>query len=471
MASIAGFFAGQSVFLTGISGFLGKVLVEKLLRSCPNVKAIYVLIREKKGTPAPERLHSILAEKLFEHLQQNDPLCFNKVKFVSGDLLKNEIILRNEDLEMLREKINIVIHSAASVLEFATTVKNLKSFVHVSTAYSNCHMCEVDEKVYPCDVEPRQVMSLCDWMADDLLEHLCPKLLKERPNTYTFTKALAENLVAEYSDKIPVAIVRPSIITGAATEPFPGWVDNYNGPNGLLIALGTGVLTTLYTQLDCVADLIPVDFVANTVLAAAHRTSNGFRVYNCTSGTQNAIKWREFMEQSIDFPHQYPTTSIVRYPHPRITSNKLLHQARLFLEHYVPAHMIDAILRCAGKKPVLSRLYERLANSMGLLEFFATNEWRFHNDNTRQLFNDLSETDQKEFNFNVYTIDWASYVHNYCLGIRQFILKEDIGNLDQAKRHLNRMKYINYVTNAVLVVGAWKAFCSVIPCSEMTGLC
>lgn len=78
---------------------------------------------------------------------------------------------------------------------------------------------------------------------------------------------------------------------GAATEPFPGWVDNYNGPNGLLIALGTGVLTTLYTQLDCVADLIPVDFVANTVLAAAHRTSNGFRVYNCTSGTQNAIKW------------------------------------------------------------------------------------------------------------------------------------------------------------------------------------
>lgn len=57
-------------------------------------------------------------------------------------------------------------------------------------------------------------MSLCDWMADDLLEHLCPKLLKERPNTYTFTKALAENLVAEYSDKIPVAIVRPSIITG-----------------------------------------------------------------------------------------------------------------------------------------------------------------------------------------------------------------------------------------------------------------
>lgn len=177
------------------------------------------------------------------------------------------------------------------------------------------------------------------------------------------------------------------------------------------------------------------------------------------------------MEQSIDFPHRFPTTSIVRYPHPRITSNKLLHQARLFLQHYVPAQMIDAILRCAGKKPVLSSLYERLANSMGLLEFFATNEWRFHNSNTRQLFEGLCEADQKTFNFSVDTIDWASYVHNYCLGIRQFILKEDIGNLDQAKRHLNRMKYVNYVTNVVLFVGAWKALCAVVPCSEVTGLC
>ena len=68
-------------------------------------------------------------------------------------------------------------------------------------------------------------------------------------------------------------------------------MDNYNGPNGLLIALGTGVLTTLYTQLDCTADLIPVDYVANTILAAAKHTNEGFKIYNCTSGTQNPVKW------------------------------------------------------------------------------------------------------------------------------------------------------------------------------------
>lgn len=62
------------------------------------------------------------------------------------------------------------------------------------------------------------VMSMCEWMTEDLLEHLCPKLLKDRPNTYTFTKALAENLVEQYSSQMPIAIVRPSIITG---ECFP----------------------------------------------------------------------------------------------------------------------------------------------------------------------------------------------------------------------------------------------------------
>lgn len=177
------------------------------------------------------------------------------------------------------------------------------------------------------------------------------------------------------------------------------------------------------------------------------------------------------MEQAVDFPHRFPTTSIIRYPHPRITSNKLLHQTRLFLQHYVPAQMIDAILRCAGKKPVLSRLYERLANSMSLLEFFATNEWQFHNQNMKRLYRELNGADQKEFNFDVDSIDWPEYVQKYCHGIREFILKEDVSNLDQAKRHLKRLKYINYVTNVVLVVGAWKAMCAVVPCSEMTGLC
>ena len=47
--SIASYYSGKSVFLTGGSGFIGKVIVEKLLRACPDIARIYFLIRPKKG--------------------------------------------------------------------------------------------------------------------------------------------------------------------------------------------------------------------------------------------------------------------------------------------------------------------------------------------------------------------------------------------------------------------------------------
>ena len=59
--TIPRYFEGKSVFLTGGTGFIGKVLVEKLLRGCPGLKNIYFLIRPKKGLSCEERL-----EKMFQ---------------------------------------------------------------------------------------------------------------------------------------------------------------------------------------------------------------------------------------------------------------------------------------------------------------------------------------------------------------------------------------------------------------------
>jgi Male sterility protein. len=39
----------------------------------------------------------------------------------------------------------------------------------------------------------------------------CFRLIGSRPNTYTFTKALAESMLLKESGNLPVAIVRPSI--------------------------------------------------------------------------------------------------------------------------------------------------------------------------------------------------------------------------------------------------------------------
>lgn len=54
--SVAEYYANKSIFITGATGFMGKVLVEKLLRTCPDIKKIYVLMRSKKGHNSKERL-------------------------------------------------------------------------------------------------------------------------------------------------------------------------------------------------------------------------------------------------------------------------------------------------------------------------------------------------------------------------------------------------------------------------------
>jgi FlaA1/EpsC-like NDP-sugar epimerase len=56
---ISDMFRGQTIFITGGSGFLGKVLIEKLLRTCPGVKTIYLLLRSKKGKSPHERISDI----------------------------------------------------------------------------------------------------------------------------------------------------------------------------------------------------------------------------------------------------------------------------------------------------------------------------------------------------------------------------------------------------------------------------
>lgn len=47
--SIAQFYGGKSILITGATGFMGKVMVEKLLRDCREVECIYILVRMKRG--------------------------------------------------------------------------------------------------------------------------------------------------------------------------------------------------------------------------------------------------------------------------------------------------------------------------------------------------------------------------------------------------------------------------------------
>ena len=49
-------------------------------------------------------------------------------------------------------------------------------------------------------------------LSEDLVEHMATALIKQNhPNTYTITKNMAETIVAQNSNQIPVGILRPSI--------------------------------------------------------------------------------------------------------------------------------------------------------------------------------------------------------------------------------------------------------------------
>lgn len=87
------------------------------------------------------------------------------------------------------------------------------------------------------------------------------------PNTYTFTKSMAERtLRKKRNPNLPVLVLRPSIIGGAIREPYPGWTDTISAAGGLSLTGGIGIVNWIHGSGDNIADLIPVDVVSNMII-------------------------------------------------------------------------------------------------------------------------------------------------------------------------------------------------------------
>lgn len=76
MATITEFFQAKCVFVTGGTGFIGKVLLEKILRSCPDVGNIYILLRPKRGKDLRERLTDLMNLPVTYHIRTSLTLLF-----------------------------------------------------------------------------------------------------------------------------------------------------------------------------------------------------------------------------------------------------------------------------------------------------------------------------------------------------------------------------------------------------------
>ncbi|KAI4894800.1 hypothetical protein NFI96_017097 [Prochilodus magdalenae] len=115
MVTIPEYYTGKNVLITGATGFMGKVLLEKLLRSCPGVKAAYVLVRPKASQSPSARIADMINCKLFDRLREEQPDFAEKIVPVDSDLTQPELDLSKEDQDTLTDCINIVFHCAATI--------------------------------------------------------------------------------------------------------------------------------------------------------------------------------------------------------------------------------------------------------------------------------------------------------------------------------------------------------------------
>uniref|UniRef100_A0A803MKK6 Fatty acyl-CoA reductase n=1 Tax=Chenopodium quinoa TaxID=63459 RepID=A0A803MKK6_CHEQI len=273
--SITEFLSNKTVLVTGATGFIAKILVEKILRVQPDVKKLYLLVRARDAQAADVRLQDeVLGKELFKVLKEKlgthfEAFMSEKISVVAGDASYENLGLTAKQMKHMYESIDIVINVAATtkfderydvalgvntlgaknVVKFAKTCCNIQLLIHVSTAYvcgekkgliseSSYAMGETLNGVKGLDIDAEKKLAeqtLSNLKAKDLPEkeiRLMMKYLGNQrakhygwPNTYVFTKAMGEMLVGQFRGNLPVVIMRPTIVCSTMKEPFPGWVE------------------------------------------------------------------------------------------------------------------------------------------------------------------------------------------------------------------------------------------------------
>jgi 1-acyl-sn-glycerol-3-phosphate acyltransferase len=293
----------RTYLVTGVTGFLGKVMLESLIRQRERlgIERILVVIRARGTKTGRDRLMNEVATS--RCLAALAPGWQAHVTVLDGDLSAPGLGLAADQLSLL-DSVTHVIHSAASVnfslpvkqaakanivaslnlLELVRRSPKLKRFVYVSTAYVTPHRGDhepIEERLVPLPGDATEMLaeieaettSDADWLKRT-----------GYPNTYTLTKAIAERLLSERRGTIPLSIVRPSVITASRVTPFPGWIDSTSGFGAFATMIGLGHLRVIVGRPDARLDLIPVDDVSDRVIEEAHAAQEETTIRHATAG-------------------------------------------------------------------------------------------------------------------------------------------------------------------------------------------
>jgi nucleoside-diphosphate-sugar epimerase len=447
---------GKTLLVTGGTGFLGKVIVERLLRVAPEVERIYLLIRPSRALP-PERFENeVVPSAAFDTLARTHgnrwlPFMRRTVVPVAGDMSQPKLGLADDVYDELIASVDIVINSAASVAfdapldealrhntlsvrhgaEFARACRSAV-LVQVSTAYvAGQQAGRIPEAALAPDVSTPEVAAIgdcvrgihaeahgCQWDARETRTRLVDAGMRRARDlgwhdSYTYTKALGEMLLARHRGTVPTAVIRPSIIESSLRHPAPGWLENLNVGDPIFVEFGRGRLPDFPLSQETVFDIVPVDLVANadvTLLphVAEMRTSIGY--FTVGSGALNPLTGARL----YDITREY----FLRDPMHDRNGEPIPPPCWTFP---TPERFREMFNGGAGRGATVKRLLY-LAD---LYETYVNVGCVFDTTNTQRLLDELDDTDREHLDFDVRQIEWRSYLQDVHMpGLRRHVVRD-----------------------------------------------
>ena len=292
------------IFLTGSTGYLGKVTLWYLLKF--RKEEIYVLVRDKKDKTAKMRVDELLEADIYLDLRNE----IHRVHVVPGCLLKENFGMKLDHLKTILDNATYIIHSAASIsfkqtlsdamesnvkpvqriLDICGSCKKLKRYIHVSTAYVNKPSYDVikPEMNVVYDDEYLECVINCEYDFAEIRGH--------HNNEYSFSKQIGENVVYNYAKKhgLDTIIIRPSIISSSLQYPYAGYCEKgfVTSISGAL--LSGGIVNVTLHKNSYAPNLIPVDVVSQSIYDSISCTNEEkFKIIHATSvGTVNIKYWQ-----------------------------------------------------------------------------------------------------------------------------------------------------------------------------------
>ncbi|XP_021729658.1 alcohol-forming fatty acyl-CoA reductase-like [Chenopodium quinoa] len=473
--SITEFLANKTILITGATGFIAKILLEKILRVQPNVNKLYLLIRASDAQALEARLQDeVLGKELFKVLREKwgssfESFVSDKISAVAGDTSYENLGLTDDQVKEMYNDIDIVINVAATtrfderydialgvntlgpkhVIDFAKNCINIKLLIHVSTAYvcgekagiisEKAHaMGEALNGLVGLDIENEKKIvaeTLSNLKANDVPEKVIRQTMKNLgsqraklygwPNAYVFTKAMGEMLVGQLRGSLSVVIMRPTIVCSTLKEPFSGWVEGCRTIDSIAVMYGKGYLSLFSGDGSSVLDLIPADMFVNSIIVAmkTHINQSNLTVYQVGSSYRNPITFDEVHDILFRYFTKNPWTNrdgnLVKIRRGFVLSNIFIFEIIFSLLHFIVQMALILASRMGGSSLQHSLLNfdKKLKIAMRLVELYKPYVFFkgiFADTNTEKLLITARENglDEDAFNFDPLSVNWKDYFFN-----------------------------------------------------------